>query len=104
MGHDLCDAIKASVTYKTEDSYRKTLPANWSEHVAKMVDWLPDLETLSDVDEQAKLAACVKAHTKAAVAALTSASDVIEKIAKAGDVHIVPAVYDMESGVVEVLE
>lgn len=104
MGHELCGAVKASVSYTTDDSFGASLPKHLSKHVGKMAACLPDMESLSGLTEAATTTACVEAHTKAAAAALPIASEVVGGALKSGDVLVVPAVYDIESGLVRVLE
>jgi carbonic anhydrase len=104
MGHEHCGAVKASLTYKTDASYGPSLPANLGKHVGKMAACLPDVSTLEGMDDEGKTKTCVEAHTRAAAAALPVASAVVSGAVEAGDVLVVPAVYDIESGLVRVLE
>lgn len=102
MGHELCGAVKASMAYKSDPSYGDKLPKHLSSHISKMADCLPDMES-SDLDENAMTSMCVEEHTKAAAKHLPEICKVVASGAEAGDVLVVPAVYDIESGLVRVL-
>lgn len=104
MGHELCGAVKASMTYKTDSSYGGKLPKHLCSHVGKMASCLPDMASMSGLTEDAMTTACVEAHTKAAAKQLPKVCDVVASSVEAGDVLVVPAVYDIGSGVVRVLE
>lgn len=104
MGHELCGAVKASVTYAQDDSFGASLPTNLSKHVGKMAACLPDMSTLEGLDEEKLTTACVEAHTLAAAKALPKCSSTVAKCVADGDVLIAGAVYDISSGLVRILD
>lgn len=104
MGHELCGAVKASVAYKQDDKFGETLPKNLASHVGKMAACLPDLSTHEGLQEDELTTVCVEAHTVAAAGALTKCSSTVAAAIEGEDVLVVPAVYDIESGLVRVLE
>lgn len=103
MGHELCGAVKASMTYKTDSSYAEKLPKHLSSHIGKMAVCLPDIGT-SSLDENAMTTLCVEEHTRAAAKQLPEICNVVASSAEAGDVLVVAAVYDIDSGLVRVLD
>lgn len=103
MGHERCGAVKASMTYKADPSYASKLPKHLGSHISKMAACLPDMATF-DLDENARTTMCVEEHTKMAAKQLPDICGVVASSAEAGEVLVVPAVYDIESGLVRVLD
>lgn len=103
MGHEKCGAVGASMTAKRDNGFAKTLPENLGSHVTKMAACLPDMDKFKGLSEEVTTNKCVVAHTVAAAEALTKASPVVDAGASAGDILVIPAVYDISTGVVRIV-
>jgi carbonic anhydrase len=99
MGHTDCGAVTATIA---DVLGRKTI---FSDNVRSIVDRIrPAVEgVLSDVkstDSAALVRAAVQANVRVSLSQLRSGSDVLEALCAADEIHIVGAVYSVETGTV----
>ncbi len=97
LGHTGCGAVRATLQQLRE-------PGDHSPHVTAIVERIrPSVEPLlaSDVEDDALLAAAVRANVRASAEQLRHASAAIDALAGDGRLTIVGAEYSLESGAVD---
>lgn len=99
LGHSKCGAIKAAITYKTDPEKVAGLADNLHGHVVKLSEKL-DMSKCEGKEFSEQTAICVADHAKIAAERLVDASACLRGMQERDEILIVPAVYDIGTGVV----